>query len=435
MPASVRCTADKVLQKSPTKATIGVSIIGAGERGIYYIGTRMAEIAAETGFRIVNVHDTLADRARYAAEHLNGVYAAGGFSHTVSPVADLQAAICDPAVDLVMVTTHTDAHRAPVEIAARAGKRVYLDKPIAVTLEDASAILEAEALSGEPVMMGFTRRYERPWIEAVDIARKGRIGDPQMILLRSVIPYTRYLQLWHRNQAKSGGAINDKCSHHFDVLNWIAGSPAVSVSAIGGRSGIFKPDPGAPQRCSECARQCPYRRHHTLVDRFEGVGRVANESWTHADRIEDRNDNCVYLPGADIDDHAIVSVTYENGMTACLFFTIFGPWAPDQETLEIVGSSGRLRMERHSGEIDLVSAHGHRNETIRFADPDRGSTHFGADLELVRTMRGFMDGDAPPVGPKDGLMSLRMVHAALWSLRNNGQPINPALAMDMVEAA
>ena len=423
-----------MFQKFPQLDVIGVCIIGAGERGVYYIGTRMAEIAAETGFRIVNVHDTVPDRARYAADHLNAAYAARGIEHTVTVVHDLEGAIADPAVDLVLVTTHTDAHRLPVELAAGAGKRVYLDKPISVTLDDAEAILRAEAASN-PVMMGFTRRYERPWIEAVGLAHSGRIGAPQMILLRSVIPYTRYLQLWHRNQAKSGGAINDKCSHHFDVLNWIAGSRPVSVSAIGGRSGIFKPDPEAPRRCSECDRDCPYRRHHTLVDRFEGVGRVANESWLFANRIEDRNDNCVYLPGADIDDHAIVSVAYENGMTACLFFTIFGPWAQDQETLEIVGSSGRLRMERHSGTIDVVSAHGHKTETIAFADPDRASTHFGADLELVRTMRGFMGGEAPPVGCRDGLNSLRMVHAALWSLRQGGQPVDPAQVTDALRAA
>jgi predicted dehydrogenase len=418
-----------VLHTPQQQHQIGVTIIGAGERGAYYIGARMAEIAAETGFRIVSVHDALPDRARHAADHLTAIYADKGIAHTVMPEDGMEAAITDPAVGLVLVTTHTDAHREPVEIAARAGKRIYLDKPISVTLADAEAILRAEAASS-PVMMGFTRRYEKPWIEAVDLAHKGRIGDPQMILLRSVIPYTRYLQLWHRNQSKSGGAINDKCSHHFDVLNWIAGARPVSVSAIGGRSGIFAPDPDAPPRCSQCERVCPYRRHQTLVDKFEGVGRVANDSWTHAHRIEDRNDNCVFLPGADIDDHAIISVAYENGMTACLFFTIFGPWAADQETLEIVGASGRLRMERHSGSIDIVSAHGHKAETVTFTDPERQSTHFGADLELVRTMRAFCAGATPPVGPGDGLSSLRMVHAALWSLRNGGQPIDPARVED-----
>jgi len=414
-----------MFQERPRAETIGVAIIGAGERGVYYIGARMAELAAETGFRIIGVHDRLSDRARLAAHHLNGIYARLGIEPAVQAYDDMQAVIDHHSVELVIVTTHTDAHREPVEIAARAEKRIYLDKPIAVTLADADVIVEAETAGPHPVMMGFTRRYEKSWVEAVAMAHGGAVGQPQMILLRSVIPYTRYLQLWHRDQKKSGGAINDKCSHHFDVLNWIAGCVPLSVSAIGGRSGIFRPDPEAPPRCAECTRNCPYRRHHTLIDRFEGVGHPANESWTLATRVEDRNDNCVYLPGADIDDHAIITVAYENGITACIFFSIFGPWASDQETLEIVGASGRLRMERHSGNIDLVADHGHRTETITFTDPDRASSHFGADLELVRTMRRFCGGAAPPVGPRDGLLSLRMVHAALESLGGGGAPVNP----------
>lgn len=412
-------------QERPSSEIVGVAIVGAGERGIYYIGTRMAELANETGFRIIAVHDVLPDRSELAARHLNEMYARLGVDHVVAAVDDLETAVTDPSVGLVIVTTHTDAHREPVEIAARAGKRIYLDKPISVTLDDAAAILRAEDSSPYPVMMGFTRRYETSWVEAVNMSGAGAVGKPQMILLRSVIPYTRYLQLWHRDQKKSGGAINDKCSHHFDVLNWIAGCRPLTVSAIGGRSGIFAPDPDAPQRCSECDRECPYRRHETLIDKYEGVGDAANESWTMAARVQDRDDNCVYLPGADIDDHAIITITYENGMSACVFFSIFGPWATDQETLEIVGSSGRLRMERHSGSIDIVADHGHRCETITFADPDRNSSHFGADLELVRTMRRFCNGTKPPVGPLDGMASLRMVQATLQSLRGGGVPIDP----------
>lgn len=415
-----------MLRERAHSETIGVSIVGAGERGVYFIGSRMAEIAPETGFRIVGVHDRLADRARYAASHLNGLYRDRNVNHSVAVFDDLHGATADPRVDLVLVTTHTDAHRAPIEAAVRAGKRIYLDKPISVTLDDADAIAAAERYSGEPVLMGFTRRYERPWIEAVRLAHEGAIGDPQMILLRSVIPYTRYLQLWHRTQARSGGALNDKGSHHFDVLNWIAGAAPESVTAVGGRSSVFRPDPDAPERCGTCDRDCPYRRHHTLVDRFEGAGQVPNPSWSHAELPEDRNDNCVFRPGSDIDDHAVVTVRYRNGISACLFFAIFGPWAEDQETLEIVGSSGRLRMERHSGRIDLVADHGHRHEQLDFSSPDRDSTHFGADLELVRTLRRFCDGEKPPVGVREGVASLRLVLAAQKSLRSNGRPVDPA---------
>ena len=415
----------QTLPREMTGDTIGVAIIGAGERGVYYVGSRMAELAAETGFRIVCVHDRLPERARLAAAHLDALYAAQGVDHRVRVAADLDGAVNDPEVGMVLVTTHTNAHLEPVRAAVRAGKRVYLDKPISVSLADAEAIVDAETASGQPIMMGFTRRYERPWIEAIGLSRSGATGDPRMVLLRSVIPYTRYLQLWHRTNAASGGAINDKGSHHFDVLNWVAGSEAATVTAIGGRSSIFAPDPTAPARCSECTRDCPYRRHETLIDVAEGVGRVPNDSWLQADNPADRNDNCVYLPGSDIDDHAVVTVRYENGLVACLFFTIFGPYAEDQETLEIIGDTGRLRMERHSGQIDLVTDHGATREVIEAGADNRDSSHFGADLELVRTMRRFVGGEIPPAGVRDGLASLRLVEAARKSMAAQGRPVNP----------
>jgi len=405
--------------------TRGVAIIGAGERGVYYVGSRMAETAAETGFRIIGVHDRLHDRAQLAASHLSALYAGAGINHQVGVFDSIDAAVRDASVDLVLVTTHTNAHRAPVELALSAGRHVYLDKPISVTMEDATAIGAAEAAAHRPVMMGFTRRYEASWIEAVALAHQGRIGAPQMVLLRSVIPYSRYLQLWHRETALSGGALNDKGSHHFDVLNWIADAPALSVTATGGRSGVFAPDATAPARCSECSRDCPYRRHETLIDKAEGVGRVPNASWVTATDPQDRNDNCVFLPGSDIDDHAIVTVRYGSGLVACLFFAIFGPYAEDQETLEIVGSSGRLRMERHSGSIDLVADHGRTHEVFAPPAPDRGSSHFGADRQLVRSLRRFVDGEAPPVGVPEGIASLQLVLAAQKSLRAGGRPVNP----------
>ncbi len=411
---------------SKSDDSFGIAIIGAGERGVYFIGSRIAEAARDTGLRVIGVFDRLTDRAELAAAHLSTVYRSVGLDHEVRVFATLDEATADSAVDLAIVTTHTDSHREPVERAVAHGKRVYLDKPISVTLSDAEEIAEAEHRSGQPIMMGFTRRYEQPWIEAVRLAHDGRIGTPRMVLLRSVIPYTRYLQLWHRSGARSGGALNDKGSHHFDVLNWIAdGAQPVQVSATGGVSGIFTPDPTAAARCSECDRDCPYRRHETLIDKFEGVGRVPNVSWQTAEEVHDRNDTCVYHPGADIDDHAVVTVQYDSGLVATLFFAIFGPWATDQETLEIIGDSGRLRMERHSGDIDLVEQHGRARSMVHHPNPDRSSSHYGADRELVRKLERFLKGETPPVGVAEGVDSLRLVTAAQMSLAEGGRPVDP----------
>ncbi len=64
--------------------------------------------------------------------------------------------IADPAVDLVMVNTPQYAHRDPTIAALRSGKKVYLDKPLAHTLEDALAIYREQDRSGNQVIMSFT---------------------------------------------------------------------------------------------------------------------------------------------------------------------------------------------------------------------------------------------------------------------------------------
>jgi hypothetical protein len=101
--------------------TAGIAIIGAGERGAYFIGSRLAEAAGETGLRVIGVQDRLPDRAAAAAAHLDALYARAGLDHRVLVFDGLDAAVTHPLVRLVLVTTHTDAHRLPVERAVAAG--------------------------------------------------------------------------------------------------------------------------------------------------------------------------------------------------------------------------------------------------------------------------------------------------------------------------
>jgi len=403
----------------------GIAIVGAGERGVYVIGAQLAALYREAWLRVVGVYDLLPRRAQLGAEYLTKVYAEGGTDCQVGVYESLDKVMADPAVQLVIVTTHTSQHLEPTVRALEAGKKVYLDKPISVTLSDALAIHAAEKKYKSPIIMGFTRRYETPWVELAKLLNAGTIGTLQMVLLRSVIPYSRYLQRWHRQQDLSGGALNDKCSHHFDVLNWFTGSACDWITAMGGRSDVFAPEPDGPKRCRECDRDCPYRARSGLIDQEEGLPQSLNDSWVEAEATIDRDDNCVYLPGSDILDHALVSLHYQNGVKASLFFTIFGPWAPDQETLELVGSSGRMRLERSTGSIDVIADHGRKRETITFNDPARASSHYGADRHLVRKLRAFCQGSKPTVGVDEGIASLKLVLAAQQSIRDNGASVSP----------
>lgn len=413
---------------------IRVAIIGAGERGVYVLGARAVELLDETGILIRVLCDTNHSRAEEGKAFLEKRYRELGMDVTIDTDTDFSRVVQRTDVDSVFVTTFTSEHRDPTVAALATGKQVYLDKPMATTLEDAESMIEAESRARRPLIMGFTRRYEHTWRAAVELLRSGEIGELQTILLRSVIPYARYLQRWHRQSELSGGALNDKVSHYFDALNWIADSRASTLSAIGGRSNVFAPDPSAPRRCRECDRDCPFRalpsdsvREIGIVYRLDPDykkqedGIFSRPTWTQAEQSDAQIDNCVYSPESEIIDHAAISVGYENGIKASLFWNIFGPSAEDEETLELVGSSGRLRLIRDTGQIDLVTDYGAKQRTVDARGPHFGSSHFGADVELLHEVRRHFDGHKPIAGTEDGYESLRMVLASQQAIEEGGR--------------
>jgi predicted dehydrogenase len=397
----------------------------------------MAERLHEEHFVVRALADTNDQRLKEARLFLEEKYRQQGRETEIQTYTRSNELIADPAVELIMITTYTAQHIDAALPALRSGKRVYLDKPIATRIEDSHRIIQVEKEQSNPLIMGFTRRYETPWRKAHELLQSGRIGTLQMILLRSVIPYSRYLQRWHRNQSLSGGALNDKASHHFDVFNWFSGSEPQQIQAMGGRSSVFTPEPGAPKRCRECDRVCPYRVlpsetvpevgvFYSLEKEYAGkeTALFMQPSWYDASTDEELADNCVYDPEADIFDHAVVNVSYASGVKATLFLAIFGPVAEDQETLELVGSSGRIRLVRNSGKLDVVEEYGARHEEIDASDPHLDSSHNGADIGLLKDMRGFCEGCSPVAQSTDGHLSLRMVHAAETAIEQGGATIS-----------
>ncbi len=407
------------------KKRINVGIIGCGSRGLNNIGRNLVDTCDQHGFRVQAVSNRSLASSDYAANQFEQWYGEKGVDQKVARRASHLEIIEDPSIDFVIITSHTDAHLDHAVPAIESGKKVFLEKPIAVSLEDGRRIAEAERSCDNPVLMGFTRRYENSWIQMKRLLDEGAVGDLQMILLRSIIPYSRYLQGWHRKRKWSGGPLNDKCSHHFDVLRWMSGEDFVSVNAFGGRSGVFKPDPTAPARCSQCDRDCVYRN----TDRPEESKEHTGAKYTPKEgEMDDRaiQDACVYSPDSDVEDYGSVNFQLGNGVVGNLFFSIFGPVADDGETLELVGDSGRLVLTRTSGEIVRLTNSGEKSETLFAGGPHFDSSHYGSDRNLVDEMRAFCDGAPPVCNAQDGLASLEMVHGARRSFDASGDRVKLA---------
>ena len=403
---------------------IRVGIIGLGVRGMHSVARNMAETFSETGLEVAAISDRNRARMDDASRVLVSEYEDEG-KH-VEPVLyergiDL---IADPTLDLVVITTSTDSHREYAIPALRSGKKVYCDKPLAQTVEDAAAIRQAERQTGNLMMMGFTRRFESPWIRAHAMLEAGTIGRLVMVQIRTIIPYHRYLTGWWRRREWSGGALNDKGSHLFDVFNWFSGSEAVEVSGYGGRS-MIQPDPSAPARCQECTRVCMYRRRAWRTGEPVAPDLKTLSGSSRALESEEKfvDDNCVYRPGADIYHNGSIRFSNANGVIATYLYTILGPSSDDEETLELIGTKGRMILTRHTGNINIATTDGAESKDIVCRSEDFGDSHFGADKQMMRELRQFCEGAPPSVSAADGLEATRMVMAALSSMDQNGRQV------------
>ncbi len=412
--------------------TIRVGIIGTGSRGITCIGRQIAEQSSELNITITAFCNRTESRMQIALDELNEVAEKAG-NDTFSPSfyskpIDL---IKDEEVDLVVITSPTAAHAEATVPALQAGKKVYLDKPIAHTLEDSVAIREAEVKSGGPMIMGFTRRYETPWIKLHEIVSSGKIGDLKMMMIRAVLPYSFYFQTWHRSRAVSGGALNDKGSHYTDVFNWFAnGGRATRVNAFGGRN-VFIEEEDAPEFCSTCDRDCPYRASEAMPDTQDQMKGAVDKSYESETDPAKRKDNCVYKSGADIFDHASIHYQYDNGIIANIFYNVYGPQADDEETLELVGTKGRIILTRLRGEIDIVTDYGEKShEVVHCKSDDFESSHFGADKKLVQEIADFARSGKSPVDGWHGMEATRMILGAMKSIDDGGETVVMADLLD-----
>jgi myo-inositol 2-dehydrogenase/D-chiro-inositol 1-dehydrogenase len=153
---------------------------------------------------------------------------------------DTQALIADPLVEAVAICTPAADH-VPLALAAiAAGRHVFVEKPLALSLAEADRLVAAAAASASRVMVGFNLRWHRLALAARELVAGGAIGrvravrsvfgDP--LLARSAVP------AWRLRRTAGGGSILDKAIHHFDLWRYLLADEvewvtAASASAAG----------------------------------------------------------------------------------------------------------------------------------------------------------------------------------------------------------
>jgi len=316
-----------------------IAQFGAGRIGQIHA----ASLAAMKDVRLRYVVDVNAD----AAQKLAARYGAR--------VAVEREALADLEVGAVLIASSTDTHARLAIAAARAGKAIFCEKPIDLSLARVDSCLAEVERAGVPMFVGFNRRFDPSFSALKQRLDAGEIGALEQVVISSRDPGPpplSYLKV-------SGGMFRDMTIHDFDMARWLLGEEPVEVFAMG-----------------EC-----------LVDR-----RIA--------------------AAGDIDSAMVLLRTASDRMCH-INNSRRAAYGYDQR-IEVFGAKGMLRAENigettveHFGARGTVADRPLDFFLERYADAYRA--------EMAAFVRALKQKTPMPVGAKDGRQALVLAEAALQS--------------------
>ncbi len=145
---------------------------------------------------------------------------------------DYRHAISDPRVDAVVVATPSEHHREVVVAAARAGKHVFCEKPMAMNAGECDEMLAEVRRAGVKLQIGFMRRFDAGFVAARARIEAGDVG--RVVLVRSLTFGPSVPKPWMYDLDQSNGPLSEVNSHDIDTLRWFTGSEFEEVYAIAG---------------------------------------------------------------------------------------------------------------------------------------------------------------------------------------------------------
>ena len=175
-----------------------------------------------------NLASTGATRLRYVID-VNAEAAAKLAAKHGAQVTDAKTALADPSVDAVIIASSTDTHADLAIAAARAGKAIFCEKPIDLSLKRVDQCLAAVKKARVPMFVGFNRRFDPSFAALHARIALGEIGNVEQVIISSRdpgLPPISYLKT-------SGGQFRDMTIHDFDMARWLLGEEPVEVFAYG----------------------------------------------------------------------------------------------------------------------------------------------------------------------------------------------------------
>lgn len=334
-----------------------LGIVGAGRIGNVHAQSITYHIPEAD---IVAVTDVNEEAAKKLAER----FGVPKYSTNYRDIVD------DPTIDAVLVCSPTPTHAGIAIAAMRAGKHVFCEKPVDLTIEKIRETARVAKEAGVKLQIGFNRRFDHNHGRVRQLARDGALGDIEIIKITSRDPEPPSPEY----AASSGGLYIDMMIHDFDMAMFLAGCDVTEVYATG----------------------------TSLVDKRIGAA-------------------------GDVDT-AIVTLAFENGALGVIDNSRRAAYGYDQR-VEVFGSLGMAAGENDGDSTVRVStAAGVVSDKPQFFFLERYMASFTE--ELKQFIAAIVNDAEVPVGIHAGLMSVALAKAAKKSLDEH----RPVRVSEVLEA-
>jgi myo-inositol 2-dehydrogenase / D-chiro-inositol 1-dehydrogenase len=332
------------------KEHVNIGLIGAGKIGRVHATNLVNRIP---NARLVAVSDVYLD----AAKKFSADFGIPNVFESHQPILD------NPEIDAVAICTISETHAPLITEAAKAGKHIFCEKPIALDLAKVDAALETVKKHNVKLQVGFNRRFDANFKGVRDVVQSGGVGEPRILRITSRDPAPPPLE-YVKN---SGGIFLDMTIHDFDMARFLMGSEVTEVYATG----------------------------NVLVDKAIGEA-------------------------GDIDT-AIISLRFENGAMGCIDNCRQAVYGYDQR-VEVFGSKGMVDAGNNITNRAVVSdASGVHGALPLYFYLERYMDAYAAELQAF--VNAIQNDEATPVTGHDGRAPLAIGLAALKSLKEN-RPVN-----------
>lgn len=380
-----------VRKKAAIVNDLRIGVIGLGGRGRFARGVHRPG----DGSRVVIASDPNVRTHARAREWF------GAETMTTTDHRDLIA----NRVDAVLILSPDHTHEELSIECLAAGIPVYLEKPMAITIEGCDRILEAAKTYGTRLYVGHNMRHLGVILLMRKLILNGAIGDVKAIWCRHFVGNggDYYFKDWHAERRYSTSLLLQKGSHDIDVIHWLAGGYTRRVTAMGGLT-----------------------LYGQITDRGANVGKLSRD-WFSYDNWPPLSQKGLN-PVVDVEDLEMVTMALDNGVFATYQQCQYTPdyW----RNYTVIGTEGRIENFGVAEENTVVRLWNRRtdfkpNGDQVFAVPYDDGGHGGADVPILSEFLRFVrDGGETKTSPVAARQSVATGVLAAMSLRNGSIPMN-----------